>query len=252
MLVIHKRKKGICHLLHVPVWCTKYLLIKCIYIGGSLLKKIVLFSSILGVGLFLGSAGVVNVSANSTTSQISDNVNTSVGSNSDTDVDGSETNNDSSVQYNVGTVEDAIEEAQNSNESVYSDPSGIMLFSSAHLNSLAAYKKAGYKHITYSKWTGTHNFASTRASRMATWATEQLAGFIPGWQAKTVLGIYDAVQAFGSQKADVWPTYNLRLISATAPRGNRAIIGQESVVKYYSNSKRTHLKKTIHRTNWVG
>ncbi len=49
-----------------------------------------------------------------------------------------------------------------------------------------------------------------------------------------------------------WPTYNLRLISATAPRGNRAIIGQESVVKYYSNSKRTHLKKTIHRTNWVG
>ncbi|ODP92846.1 hypothetical protein BGC39_01215 [Levilactobacillus brevis] len=61
MLVIHKRKKGICHLLHVPVWCTKYLLIKCIYIGGSLLKKIVLFSSILGVGLFLGSAGVVNV-----------------------------------------------------------------------------------------------------------------------------------------------------------------------------------------------
>lgn len=87
---------------------------------------------------------------------------------------------------------------------------------------------------------------------MVTWATEQLAGFIPGWQSKTVLGIYDAVQAFGTQKADVWPTYNLRLVLVTAPRGNRAIIGQESVVKYYSNSKRTHLKKTIHRTNWVG
>lgn len=67
-----------------------------------------------------------------------------------------------------------------------------------------------------------------------------------------MLVIYDAVRVFEIQKADVWTTYNLRLISATAPRGNRAIIGQESVVKYYSNSKRTHLKKTIHRTNWVG
>lgn len=53
MLVIHKRKEGICHLLHVPVWCTKYLLIKCIYIVGKSFEKIVLFSSILGVGLFL-------------------------------------------------------------------------------------------------------------------------------------------------------------------------------------------------------
>lgn len=68
MLIIHKRKGGVCHLLHVPVWCITYLLFKCIYTGGSLLKKIVLFSSILGVGLFLGSAGDVNVSANSTTS----------------------------------------------------------------------------------------------------------------------------------------------------------------------------------------
>lgn len=32
------------------------------------MKKIVLYSSMIGVGLFLGSAGVVNVSADSTAS----------------------------------------------------------------------------------------------------------------------------------------------------------------------------------------
>lgn len=73
---------------------------------------------------------------------------------------------------------------------------------------------------------------------MAKLAVEQLAGFISGWQAKSVLVMYDAVQAFGTQEADVWQTYNLRLISVTAPRGNRTIIGQESVVKYYLNSGR--------------
>jgi len=149
-------------------------------------------------------------------------------------------------------VESAIEEASNSSEIEYANPTGIMMFSAARLNSLSAYKKAGYKHITYSKWTGTHKFASTKSKRVAGFITEQLAGFIPGWQAKSALAAYDAVQVLGTQNADVWPTYNLRLISATAPRGNRAIIGKESVVKYHSNSKRTHLKKTIHRNNWVG
>lgn len=113
MLIIHK--KG--NLPFTPFsYMVYYVFVIQMYLHrGKSFEKIVLFSSILGVGLFLGSAGVVNVSANSTTNQISDNVNTSVGSNSDTDVDGSETDNDSSVQYNVGTVEDTIEEAQNSN-----------------------------------------------------------------------------------------------------------------------------------------
>ena len=64
--------------------------------------------------------------------------------------------------------------------------------------------------------------------------------------------IKDVAQAFKTQNTDIWPTYNIRLISATTPRGNRAIIGQESTVKYYSNSKRTHLIKKIHHTMWVG
>lgn len=219
------------------------------------MKKIVLYSSMIGVGLFLGSAGVVNVSADSTASAMQSSLSTKINSDTQTNVstEGTESNKYSSnVRYNVGTVEEAIEEASNSNEVITSNPSDTMLYASAKLNSLAAYKKAGHKNITYSKWTGTHNFASTKAKRAASFAAQTLAGFIPGWQWKTALVAYDAVQVFKSQNADVWPTYNLRLISATAPRGNRAIIGQESVVKYYSNSKRTNLKKTIHKTNWVG
>lgn len=41
-------------------------------------------------------------------------------------------------------------------------------------------------------------------------------------------------------------------IIAKTPHGNTEIIGQRSIIKYYSNSSRTKLIKTIHRTNWWG
>lgn len=240
------------------------------------MKKVVLFSSILGVALFVGSVGrntahadsstanvTTSVSSNSnnaTSSSVSGTDDTSASSAGETAISSAVTSTSSEngdrVEYGVGTVEQAIEEADNSQVVENSnDTMGIMTFSAAKSsrpNSLADYKKLGYKHITYSKWSGTHNYAGTKAKRIASFTAEQLVGLAPGAGIKVALFAYDVADAFKTKKADIWPTYNIRLVSATAPRGNRAIIGQESVVKYYSNSTRTHLVKTIHRTAWVG
>jgi len=229
------------------------------------LKKIVLFGSLLGLSVFLCVMGTSNVSAATIDSGAMASTNTNAVTNPTVGVTNSDTtesktthpthpasNDADTVQYDVGTVDEAIAEAEAQGSVTASNYSAIMMFSAAHLNSLSAYKKAGYKHITYSKWSGAHKFAGTKAKRMAKLAVEQLVGLAPGAQIKIALAGYDAIQASKTQNSDVWPTYNIRLISATAPRGNRAIIGQESVVKYYSNAKRTHLIKTIHRTVWVG
>jgi len=39
---------------------------------------------------------------------------------------------------------------------------------------------------------------------------------------------------------------------ATTPIGYEVIIGQETIVKYYGNSSRTKLIKTIQKIYWVG
>lgn len=49
----------------------------------------------------------------------------------------------------------------------------------------------------------------------------------------------------------VWPTVNTRNILATSPRGTEVIIGQQTIVKYYGNSARTKLIKTINKTFWI-
>ncbi len=79
---------------------------------------------------------------------------------------------------------------------------------------------------------------------------EQLAYKIPG--AKIPLAVYDLSQAIKTQHADIWPSVNARMISATSPRGVRVLIGEESYTRYYTNSARTKLLKTIHRTAYVG
>lgn len=64
--------------------------------------------------------------------------------------------------------------------------------------------------------------------------------------------VYEASEDSQTQRPDIWPTSNLRSIMAKTPRGNEVLIGQKSVVKYYSNSSRTNLVKTIKKTYWVG
>lgn len=66
------------------------------------------------------------------------------------------------------------------------------------------------------------------------------------------LSLYDLSQTVKTQTPDIWPTSNLRNIMAKTPAGYGARIGQETIVKYYSNSKRTKLVKTIKKTYWVG
>lgn len=66
------------------------------------------------------------------------------------------------------------------------------------------------------------------------------------------LSLYDLSQTVKTQTPDIWPTSNLRNIMAKTPARYEARIGQETIVKYYSNSKRIKLVKTINKTYWVG
>lgn len=78
----------------------------------------------------------------------------------------------------------------------------------------------------------------------------QLVSLIPF--ASVPLSLYDLSQTVKTQTPDIWPTSNLRNIMAKTPAGYEARIGQETIVKYYSDSKRTKLVKTIKKTYWVG
>ncbi|WP_203634020.1 MULTISPECIES: hypothetical protein [Lacticaseibacillus] len=123
--------------------------------------------------------------------------------------------------------------------------------SKTHPNSIADYKSLGYKNIKYSKWSGVTKMPSTKSKRVASAVATFLAGsFIK--KAAIPLGLYAIAQATATQHADIWPTVNTRWITATSPRGISVIIGEESITKYYTNSSRTKLLKTIHHTVFVG
>lgn len=128
---------------------------------------------------------------------------------------------------------------------------GIFSTRSASERDINYYKKLGYKNIEYGSWSGVTNVISTKATRIAKLAVTQILGLIPSNAVKGALLLYDVSEALKTQDADIWPTVNARFITATAPAGYRVIIGEESIVKYYSNSARTKLIKTIHKTYWV-
>ena len=79
-----------------------------------------------------------------------------------------------------------------------------------------------------------------------------LTALIPGNFVRASLALYDVSQLLKDQKADIWPTSNIRNIMAKTPAGYEARIGQETKVKYYSDSKRTKLIKNVNKTYWVG
>ncbi|MFD1397754.1 hypothetical protein ACFQ41_00350 [Lacticaseibacillus suilingensis] len=126
----------------------------------------------------------------------------------------------------------------------------VLARSAAYPTSIAGYKKLGYKNFYYSKWTGYKKLASTKSKRIAAFMVEQLAAKIPG--ARIPLLIYDLSQLAKTQHADIWPSVNARMISATSPRGVRVLVAEESYTRYYTNSARTKLLKTIHHTSFVG
>lgn len=122
--------------------------------------------------------------------------------------------------------------------------------STATPTSIEGYKKLGYKNFQYSKWTGFKNCASTKSKRITAFIATNVLGFIPSGYVKIAIGIYDLANTVKTQNPDIWPTVNARNIIATAPRGNQVLIGQETIVKYYGNSSRTKLLKTITKTYW--
>ena len=68
--------------------------------------------------------------------------------------------------------------------------------------------------------------------------------------ASIAISTYDLSQTIKDQTPDIWPTSNVRNIMAKTPAGYEARIGQETIVKYYSDNKRTRLVKTIRKTYW--
>jgi len=75
-----------------------------------------------------------------------------------------------------------------------------------------------------------------------------LVSLIP--YASIAISTYDLSQTIKDQTPDIWPTSNVRNIMAKTPAGYEARIGQETIVKYYSDNKRTKLVKTIRKTYW--
>jgi len=120
-------------------------------------------------------------------------------------------------------------------------------YSRIHPHSIKGYKKLGYSHFSKSRWSGTFKVAGTKSKRVA----ETIAETILGFAAPTAVSIFSVSKAFQTQHPDVWPTANLRNIFAKAPAGYTVKIGEESIIKYYSDSKRKHLVKKIHRTIWI-
>lgn len=125
-------------------------------------------------------------------------------------------------------------------------------------NSVADYKKLGYKNIKYLNWSGNKKVISTKTKRLGGLGLDAVLDAVPvaGWAGKIYKagmlgkGFLDASKTI--KTPDVWPTVNLRNIQAKTPRGYTTIIGQEIIVKLYTNSKRTKLYKTYTMTVWVG
>ena len=119
-------------------------------------------------------------------------------------------------------------------------------------SSIEDYRKLGYSNFTYSSWTGDKAYLSTKAARIAEFMVVNLTALIPGNFVRASLALYDVSQLLKDQKADIWPTSNIRNIMAKTPAGYEARIGQETKVKYYSDSKRAKLIKNVNKTYWVG
>lgn len=144
----------------------------------------------------------------------------------------------------------------NLNRDLIGKNNGVNLFNTRSVknpSSISDYKKLGYKNIQYTKWTGHKNVASTKSKRIATFIVTNILGItIPGKAIKGVTYLYDLSNAVKTQNPDIWPTSNTRRIFASAPgNGARVIIGEEVIIKYYGNSSRTKLLKTIHKTYWI-
>lgn len=116
--------------------------------------------------------------------------------------------------------------------------------------SIKEYKKLGYKNFRYSRWTGYKNAASTRSKRIAGYVATSVLSFVPSKLVQASLFLYGLSEAVQKQNPDIWPSVNARNIIAKSPRGYDVIIAQETEVKYYGNSARTKLIKTIEKTFW--
>ncbi|MFT8400246.1 MAG: hypothetical protein ABF679_03195 [Lentilactobacillus diolivorans] len=171
--------------------------------------------------------------------------------------------NSSNGSYDDEDNENDLQDIQNSNQSYEetsklphandiptTTPGNNSPVLSSSPNSIKDYKKLGYSHFSYSRWSGVKNYTSTKTARIAKFMSEQLLNLIPIARIPTIF--YDVSQTIETQTPDIWPTSNLRNITAKNPRGYTSLIGQQSVVKYYSNSSRTNLVKTIKKTYWVG
>lgn len=128
---------------------------------------------------------------------------------------------------------------------------GTMFRSASNPNSIQDYKKLGYKNIKYTKW-NTMKMLSSRQKAVARSVALSVVGLIPGKTVAALTAAFSLGSAMKSPEAYVWPTSTVRNILATSPRGTEVIIGQQVIIRYYSNSSRTKLIKTVRKTYWTG
>lgn len=143
--------------------------------------------------------------------------------------------------------------AKDTNISLYNPENrSTSLYSLTNPSSITDYKNLGYTNIYYTGWTGDKIVMSTKSKRITTFVATNILAFIPSKLVTASIVLYDLTSTIKTQNPDIWPTVNTRNILATSPMGYEVIIGQETIVKYYGNSSRTKLIKTIQKTYWVG
>lgn len=132
---------------------------------------------------------------------------------------------------------------------------GVQTYSMEYPDNISDYKKLGYSNFQYSEWSAYEKVLSTKSKRVAkTIVTSALGLTIPSKKLAALIAIYDISESLKKQHDDVRISVNSRNIMAYTPKPDsyEVLIGEESIVKYYSDSKRTNLIKTVHRTNYVG
>lgn len=137
------------------------------------------------------------------------------------------------------------------NDLITNQERSITTYSTSNPSSINDYKKLGYKNIKYTGW-NTVKMISSKQKAVAKVVASTLVGLLPGKSITALTTAFSLGEALKSPEAYVWPTSTVRNILATSPRGTEVIIGQEVYIKYYSNSSRTKLIKTVHKTFWVG
>ncbi|CAI2579805.1 hypothetical protein AKUA1202_04810 [Apilactobacillus kunkeei] len=169
------------------------------------------------------------------------------------------TNTNTNVQYstkNYNTNDSTYDPSQSNdtyswNNNVSTDDNLLMTRSLSNPQSISEFRKIGYYHFQYTRWIK-YNVLSTKGRRITKDVILNGIGLlIPYKWVAAGTTAYSIIEDLKTQKHDVWVTGYARNILAKSPRGLQVLIGQQLTLKFYTNSSKTRLARTLNKTIWI-